>query len=350
MINIKSYLVLTMLLVGINFTASQQAECQTTAAAQQQIYDYCDLYNPSCTYQQFTNIFMSVAQSGNLIPGLWYNVDLAGPYLSLYNITKNSNGSITVSEMTVDQGSIDYVQALHNLMQANLASFGATGPIILHAQWTSSGLAFQSTNSGISAKAGVVTYGAAPSCPSGTSGQTDNGYIDAFDTVTNPSDEAAVVSNLNSDVNNFMAHPALFMGGIGYDLYQVMVAIPNAVLHYQPESYFIEVTFDDGSSREYAFNASGYLFNNDPVNDFTPVIGTARDCSGNRIPENRRMVAGMPPEQMAVYQYELSTYDFWNYWSQLQAYGIPLNITGTVSDGGVTITCAVKFGGVEICN
>lgn len=212
----------------------------------------------------------------------------------------------------------------------------------MQVHWTPSGFQI-GPPSGASSATGLsptaVTSASASTCPAGVDGQTDDGYVNAFDTVTNTQSEDQVIGYLNQATNNWIQHPNLIMNALYYEAGITASNFSDSILRFNPYIYSMYVTFHDGSSREYSFNVNQA--------SFTPVFGSARDCSGNLIPESRRMVAGLPPLELATFYFNPSTYDFWNFYNLLVEYNIPLQ--GTVSGGNWTITCSLRGPSLEEC-
>lgn len=79
----------------------------SASGSTQLISDYCDVYlNAPCDPAQFTQYFYTQAESGDLPSGNWYNLSLYHGMVALYDVSRNSNGSISIVQLPVDQGTL----------------------------------------------------------------------------------------------------------------------------------------------------------------------------------------------------------------------------------------------------
>lgn len=112
----------------------------------------------------------------------------------------------------------------------------------------------------------------------------DNGYVNAFDTVTSVTDNNRVVAYLMStnfnaeDIKNWNPPfgPALVAA-----IAQLENAIKSNEFSFQNFNATYIVEFPDGSQRTYRYDPTGHVF--------VAVPGTAYDAHGNKIPENANM-------------------------------------------------------------
>jgi hypothetical protein len=100
-------------------------------------------------------------------------------------------------------------------------------------------------------------------------GATDNGMVNAFDTVW--------VSSIDNALRTSLMSPSTYSGAVA----TFISVLANGVGYSVPNfSLTVTVFFDDGSVRKYAFNQAH--------NQFEPVADSAKDSNGNTIPEHGR--------------------------------------------------------------
>jgi hypothetical protein len=178
-----------------------------------------------------------------------------------------------------------------------------------------------------------------PTADAQSSTPSDNGSVNAYDTVVSSSYNNQVINVLNTkafDVPSLTsANPGMGSGLIG-SIAIIENSVKSDVISFSNFNATYIVNFPDGSQRTY---------NVDFVNKtFKAVPGTAKDAHGNVIPENTAMVSNGNSIETRSFQGN-PNYDLTNFVNLAKSFGAVMgNVSQTVplrcSWDGKTLDCA----------